>query len=68
MNRKDPHSAQWRKSSYSNGNGNCVEVRLTPGTVAARDSKVTRGPEVTVGGRTWSTFVRALQDAQFPGA
>lgn len=30
--------AAWRKSRYSSGTGNCVEVARAPGLVAIRDS------------------------------
>jgi hypothetical protein len=42
----DLSAAQWRKSSYSNGDGgNCVEVADGyPGVVPVRDSKVPTGP------------------------
>lgn len=37
------------KSSYSSGNGECVEVaRNVPGTVAVRDSKQPGGPVLRV--------------------
>jgi hypothetical protein len=40
---------EWRKSSYSNGQSNCVKVRLgTPNTVAVRDSKHPAGPNLAV--------------------
>ncbi|MFI1868095.1 DUF397 domain-containing protein [Streptomyces jumonjinensis] len=68
MNRKDPNSAQWLKSSYSNGNGNCVEVRLAPRAVAMRDSKVTEGPAVTVDTSAWSSFVGAVKGGALPGS
>ncbi|MER6914644.1 DUF397 domain-containing protein [Streptomyces sp. NPDC000594] len=68
MNRKDPHIGQWLKSSYSNGNGNCIEVCLALDAVAARDSKVTHGPEVTVNGSSWSAFVHAVKDGAFHSA
>ncbi len=38
-------SLTWRKSSYSQGGGNqCVEVAVTTGAVAIRDSKDPAGP------------------------
>ncbi len=37
--------ADWRKSSYSGGTGNCVEVAGNlPGIVAVRDSQDPGGP------------------------
>lgn len=38
MNRT-PHIHTWRKSSYSDVEGNCVEVAHADGGVAVRDSK-----------------------------
>ena len=36
----DPFTAVWRKSSFSNGGGECVEIAaLTGGRFAVRDSK-----------------------------
>ncbi|GAA2231902.1 hypothetical protein GCM10010232_18220 [Streptomyces amakusaensis] len=66
MNRKDPNSTQWLKSTYSNGNGNCVEVCVAPRTVAMRDSKVTDGPAVTMDPSAWSSFVGAVKGGAFP--
>ena len=40
----DLSRAEWRKSSYSSQDGNCVEVaRNLPGLVAIRDSKAPPG-------------------------
>lgn len=55
MNR-DEH-AQWFKSSYSNGNGNCVEVRRGGTAVGARDSKQQAGPVMLVSRESWQAFV-----------
>ena len=56
----------WRKSSYSSGQGNCVEVCLgEPGAVAVRDSKDQAGPELAVGDRAWSAFVRGVKQGEF---
>ncbi|MEU7054629.1 DUF397 domain-containing protein [Streptomyces sp. NPDC046197] len=51
-----PHF-EFAKSTYSSGNGECVEVaRNIPGTVAVRDSKDVDGPIVTLGPDAWSEF------------
>ncbi|MCX5398355.1 DUF397 domain-containing protein [Streptomyces sp. NBC_00102] len=45
------------KSSYSSGDGECVEVaRNVPGAVAVRDSKFPDGPVVVVTSRAWASF------------
>lgn len=52
---------QWRKSSYSNGSGACVEIAdATPG-VAVRDSKLgDRSPILTASGPAWRAFLDAV--------
>jgi hypothetical protein len=48
----------WRKSSYSGGQGNCVEVAVMPGNiVAVRDSKDRAGAELIFSGNAWTAFV-----------
>ncbi|WP_405615096.1 DUF397 domain-containing protein [Streptomyces sp. NBC_01511] len=45
------------KSSYSSGNGECVEVaRNVPGTVAVRDSKQPGGPVLRVTPGAWGAL------------
>ncbi|MFP3987776.1 DUF397 domain-containing protein [Streptomyces sp. E11-3] len=45
------------KSSFSSGNGECVEVaRNIPGTVAVRDSKDLTGPVLRLTPAAWSAF------------
>ncbi|MFD9715671.1 DUF397 domain-containing protein [Streptomyces sp. NPDC059076] len=52
-----PESA-WRKSSYSDGTGNCcVEIAHLTGQVGIRDSKDQQGPALLVPATTWNTFV-----------
>ncbi|MDH6122085.1 DUF397 domain-containing protein [Kitasatospora sp. GAS204B] len=57
--------AQWRKSSYSNGDGgDCIEVNDTaPGQV--RDSKDPEGPFLTFPPTAWQAFVDATSTGEF---
>ncbi|MGW7407083.1 DUF397 domain-containing protein [Streptomyces sp. NPDC054833] len=61
----DLSTAQWRKSSYSNGSGGeCVEVSIAhPGVVIpVRDSKRAQdGPVLLFPPSAWTTFVAALK-------
>ncbi|EST27809.1 DUF397 domain-containing protein [Streptomyces roseochromogenus] len=49
----------WSKSSYSDGEGECLEVALTPTTIHIRDSK-TPAPTLKVTPTTWTAFVTTL--------
>ncbi|MET8084667.1 DUF397 domain-containing protein [Micromonospora sp. NPDC005237] len=52
----------WRKSTRSNGSGNCVEVADNlAGKVGLRDSKDPTGPVLTFGPTAWSTFVASVK-------
>ncbi|MFI9273701.1 DUF397 domain-containing protein [Kitasatospora sp. NPDC052896] len=65
--RTDRHTAQWRKSSYSNGGGGggeCIEVDVvSPGWV--RDSKDPEGPVLEFSAASFATFVRAVKTGAF---
>ncbi|MFJ4907850.1 DUF397 domain-containing protein [Streptomyces sp. NPDC093249] len=58
-----PTGPAWRRSSYSSGNGQCVEVGSgLPGIVPVRDSKTApAGPHLTVEAHAWTSFVSALK-------
>ena len=58
---------QWRRSSYSGGNGGaCVEVaRNLPGAVAVRDSKDPDGPRLAFAPEEWTAFTAGVRDGQF---
>ena len=55
--------ADWRKSSYSGGNGGtCVEVaRNLPDVVAVRDSKNPDGPALILSRTEWASFITRLR-------
>ncbi|WP_405615034.1 DUF397 domain-containing protein [Streptomyces sp. NBC_01508] len=63
--RPDLSTAQWRKSSYSNGDGGeCVEVADgCPGVIPVRDSKTPTGPVLLLTPTAWGDFV-AFASAQ----
>ncbi|MDT0547450.1 MULTISPECIES: DUF397 domain-containing protein [Streptomyces] len=51
----------FRKSSYSNGTDECVEVATNhPDTVAIRDSKRPEGPILRVAPAAWAAFREAV--------
>ncbi|MDQ3404484.1 MAG: DUF397 domain-containing protein [Actinomycetota bacterium] len=56
MNSVNPHQLDWRKSSRSSDEGNCVEVAFAD-AVAVRDSKNTAGPMLTFPESTWAAFL-----------
>lgn len=62
----DLSHAEWRKSSYSSGNGgNCVEVaRNLPGVVAVRDSKDPDGPALILVPTQWEGLIRCLKSGE----
>ena len=48
---------EFAKSTYSSGNGECVEVaRNVPGMIAVRDSKDMHGPILQLTPTTWTAF------------
>ncbi|MFC8343265.1 DUF397 domain-containing protein [Streptomyces sp. NPDC057280] len=57
----NPH-AIWHRSSYSAGNGACVEVALIEGAVTVRDSKDTGLPVLAFTPQGWRAFLRAAGD------
>ncbi|GGN61748.1 DUF397 domain-containing protein [Streptomyces albiflavescens] len=59
-------SPKWTKSSYSAGNGACVEVK-SPDTaaLAVRDSKVPEGPTLAFPADKWNAFVAEVSRGAF---
>ncbi|MEU6831028.1 DUF397 domain-containing protein [Nocardia beijingensis] len=62
----DLSGARWFKSSFSESNGQCVEIaHLNNGTVGMRDSKNPTGPTLTFTPAAWDTFLSATKDGEF---
>ncbi|MFE9737095.1 DUF397 domain-containing protein [Streptomyces sp. NPDC006477] len=59
---RDAVEPTWRSSSYSSGNGQCVEVGDgCPGSVPVRDSKTPAGPRLFFAADVWGSFIGAVR-------
>jgi hypothetical protein len=57
---------EWRKSSHSGSQGNCVEVAANlPGVVAVRDSKDPDGPKLIFAPAEWDAFSAGVREGEF---
>ncbi|WP_030916858.1 DUF397 domain-containing protein [Streptosporangium amethystogenes] len=62
MNDKHIGAAEWKKSSLSSVNGNCVEVAtLDGGLTGVRDSKERSGPVLVFAREEWGIFIGAIK-------
>lgn len=62
MDEVDTTRVTWRKSTRSNGSGDCVEVAGDlAGKVGLRDSKDRSGPVLTFAPEAWGAFVESLK-------
>ena len=57
--------ATWRKSTYSNPSGNCVEAALLIDGVAVRNSRFPDGPALVFTGAEWDAFLLGVKDGDF---
>jgi hypothetical protein len=60
-----PNDAPFRKSSFSNPDGGCVEVGVIDGYLRVRDTKNPGGPELAFTSREWDAFVRGVRAGEF---
>jgi len=58
-------AAIWRKSSYSNPSGNCVEAAALVNGVAVRNSRFPDGPALVFTDAEWDAFVRGIKAGDF---
>ena len=53
---------QWRKASYSNGQGECIEVGHIPERIAVRDTKLPRtSPVLKFTPDAWRKFANRIK-------
>ncbi|HET9118342.1 MAG TPA: DUF397 domain-containing protein [Pseudonocardiaceae bacterium] len=61
----DPTPAVWRKSTFSNTQGACVEVATLRSGVGVRDSKNPAGPSLRFPADEWTTFTAGVRAGEF---
>jgi Domain of unknown function (DUF397) len=63
---RDLPSIRWRKSRYSDDQGdNCVEVAVVDDQVLVRDSKDPDGPTLAFTPSEWRAFIDGVKDSEF---
>lgn len=66
VNSDETARVTWKKSTRSNGSGNCVEVAQTwDGHRLVRDSKNPNGAILTFTPREWRAFIEGAKDGEF---
>jgi len=60
-------NSKFKKASYSQGNGNCVEVAFTPdNNILVRDSKdKDLGPTLLFTSKEWDAFINGVKSGEF---
>jgi hypothetical protein len=61
----DGIAVEWFKSSFSNGNATCVEVRFDDDRVSVRDSKDQAGPILTFTRSEWTAILHSTAAGEF---
>lgn len=65
MQGRDLSRAQWRKSSRSSANGQCVEAAAVDQIVLIRDSKSPNGPSLPLTRRGWQTLTQSVKAGMY---
>lgn len=61
----DLSRASWRKSSYSGGGNQCVEIGKAPAAVGVRDTKDRSYGTLVVTPQRFADFLTAIKDGKF---
>jgi hypothetical protein len=61
MSTHELHDNNWRTSSYTTGNGNCVEVNSASPEVQVRDTKDRTGGTLSMSASLWRAFVSEVR-------
>jgi hypothetical protein len=56
---------EWKKSSYSFANGNCIEIQQVADSVWMRDSKHPAGPLLRFTLSEWDAFISGVRNGEF---
>ncbi|MWA05573.1 DUF397 domain-containing protein [Actinomadura sp. LD22] len=59
----DLAAVRWRKSTYSNNGGSCIEVAALGPTRLIRDSKDPQGPVLAVSPNAWTSLLTTIKIA-----
>ena len=58
----DKTGATWRKSTYSNAQGSCIQAGSLPGRVLVRDTTQDgTGPVLNIGPAAWREFTASVR-------
>jgi hypothetical protein len=60
--------SRWRKASYSDNGGNCVEVGQSADAVLVRDTKRRDGGELRFSPETWRAFASEVKQTRLTQA
>ena len=58
-------NVEWRKSSYTADQGNCVEAASGERGITVRDSKDPDGPRLVVCPEDWRVFMAGVKAGEF---
>lgn len=59
-----PTTLAWRKSTFSSGGGDCVEVAPGGRSVLVRDSRNRSGAVLALPSAQWSEFLRRIRNEE----